>query len=456
MDRRFEERKRELLEDCQVAPEVFQGMMQRLECFAQPFLRLLNRSEQRAHATQYFSGLLSDLHQKNCEAIAYRHDEDRQGLQLFIGASPWDYQPWVSELAGQVGEKIGESDGVIAFDPSAFPKSGEHSVGTQRQWCGRLGKLENCQVGVFMGYVSREEHALVNMRLYLPNEWAKDRTRRNKCGVPREIRYHTRHQLALQMLAESGPLLPHDWITGDDEMGRPYRFRRDLDALNEKYLLAVPDNTSIRDLEAEPPPYKGQGTHPKVPFQRVSQWRESLPDEAWTRVEVRDAEKGPLVVHIVKCRVCTRTERRAVGEPETLVVIRYREEGAIKHDYYLSNAPISTPLKEFARVAKAHHRIEHCIQRAKSEAGLADYQVRTWQGWHHHIILSMVATWFLISEKRRGEKMDTSHHGSTNTRRTCPIDPSAHSMRHSGTHYQRENSMACAKRAGKVLSPQST
>lgn len=445
MDRRFEERKRELLEDCQVAPEVFQGMMRRLKSFAQPFLRLLVRSEQREHATQYFSGLLSDLDQKNCEAIAYRHDEDRQGLQAFIGTSPWNYRPWVQELAEQVGREIGECDGVIAFDPSAFPKSGEHSVGTQRQWCGRLGKIDNCQVGVFMGYVSREEHTLVNMRLYLPREWARDRERRKRCGVPREIRYETRHQLALQMLAESGSLLPHAWITGDDEMGRPYRFRRDLNDLQEQYLLAVPDNTSIRDLEAEPPAYKGQGTHPKVPFQRVSEWQASLPDDAWTRIEVRDAEKGPLVVYIVKRRVCTRTERRAVGEPETLVIIRYSEEGAIKHDYYLSNAPIVTPLKEFSRVAKAHHRIEHCIQRSKSEAGLADYQVRNWQGWHHHIILSMVATWFLISEQRRGKKMDTSHHRTADSRWSCTVDSLPHSMRYTATHHQGKDTMACAK-----------
>jgi hypothetical protein len=270
------------------------------------------------------------------------------------------------------------------------------------------------------------------------------------------MRYQTRHQLALQMLNESGHLLPHAWITGDDEMGRPYRFRRDLDAIQEQYLLAVPDNTSIRDLEAEPPEYKGKGTHPKVAFQRVSKWKESQPDDAWTRVEVRDAEKGPLVVHIMKRRVCTRTERRAVGEPEMLVVIRYREDGAIKHDYYLSNASLETPLREFARVAKAHHRIEHCIQRAKSEAGLADYQVRTWQGWHHHVTLSLVATWFLICEKRRGEKMDTCHHGSTDPRWLSATDPTRSTLRYASTHRKRTNPVARAKRTGPVLSSQKT
>ena len=152
MDRRFEARKQELLDDCQVSPELFKGAMNRLEVFAQPFVDCLVRSEQVAHANRYFQGLLSDLKRKNSESIAYRHDEDRMGLQLFVGKSPWDHRLLLNVLARQVGNELGEPDGVISLDPSAFPKKGTGSVGVQRQWCGRLGKIENCQVGVFMGY----------------------------------------------------------------------------------------------------------------------------------------------------------------------------------------------------------------------------------------------------------------------------------------------------------------
>jgi SRSO17 transposase len=208
MDRRFETRKRELLEDCQVSPEVFNGMLNRLEKFAEPFIECLDRVKQKEHAKTYFQGLLSDLQKQIAEAIAYRHDQERVGLQLFIGSSPWDHKPLIEVLVNQVGTAIGEADAVISFDPSAFPKKGNKSVGVQRQWCGRLGKVDNCQVGVFMGYASREEQSLVNLRLYLPKQWAKDRARRKECGVPKKIRHQTRYQLALAMLAESGASLP--------------------------------------------------------------------------------------------------------------------------------------------------------------------------------------------------------------------------------------------------------
>jgi SRSO17 transposase len=445
MDRRFEARKRELLADCEVSPEIFNGMVKRLAEFVEPYVERLWRVEQEEHARTYVQGLLSDLKRKNAESIAYRHDQDRIGLQLFIGASPWDHQPLIEVLVDQVGTAIGEPDGVISFDPSAFPKKGNMSVGVQRQWCGRLGKVENCQVGVFMGYATREEQTLVNMRLYLPKSWAKDRRRRKACGVPKEIRYQTRHQLALDMLAESGASLPHAWVTGDDEMGRPYGFRRDLHALSEQYLLAVPSTTLIRDLEADPPSYCGRGPHPQVPFQRVSKWCESLPKGAWTQVEVRDAEKGPLFVDIVKRRVSGRTERRKVAPPETLVVIRWRDEtDAAKVDYYLSNAPYNTPLDEFARVSKLHSRIEQCIKRSKSEAGLAQYQVRSWNGWHHHVALSLIATWFLVQETRSGKKNDSSDDGTSGAGGIVIATSPTCSVRHSRANSQGSYSLVGA------------
>jgi hypothetical protein len=146
----------------------------------------------------------------------------------------------------------------------------------------------------------------------------------------------------------------------------------------------------------------------------VDRWRESVPAEAWRRIDVRDGEKGPLVVEAVKTRVQARTERtRGQSREEVLLVIRaIDEDGKMKHDYYLSNAPVEISLEELARVAKAEHRIEESIQRGKSEAGLADYEVRSWVGWHHHQTLSLIAIWFLICERRRGKKMDAGDHGS--------------------------------------------
>ncbi len=230
MEPRFQERKAQVLADCQVPPTTFRGAVQRLEAFAQPFVATLPSPESRQYTGTYLAGLLSDLEHKNAEAIAYRYDLDRQTLQTDLGISPWEHAPLIDELNGQVVRDLGRPDAVLVFDPSAFPKKGNASVGVQRQWCGRLGKVENCQVGLFLGYVTDEEHVLVDFRLYLPKEWAQDKKRRKRCGVPKEVRYRTRHELALEMLDRRGATLPHGWISGDDEMGRPAWFRRKLAA----------------------------------------------------------------------------------------------------------------------------------------------------------------------------------------------------------------------------------
>jgi len=414
MERRFEIQKRKILKEADIKPQVFNGMLKRLEQFIKPFIASLGRREPKENARIYISGLLSDLGRKNVESIAYRYDRDRRALQRFIGSVPWDHQPLLEELARQIGAELGEDDGVIVFDPSGHKKCGNDSVGVQRQWLGRLGKVDNGQVAIYMGYASRKEHALVDTRLYLSKQWAKDKARRKKCGVPKQIRYQTRHEQALDMLKNNGQYLPHSWIAGDDEMGRSSRFRRDLRALGEQYLLAVPSNTSIRDLDSEPPVYGGRGQPPKQPFQRVDRWRGSLGDDAWTRINVRDGEKGPLVIEIVKRRVVARTERSWHDFTEELLIVTRTPDGngKVKYDYYLSNAPADTPLEELARVIKAEHRVEDSLKRAKSEAGLSDYEVRTWAGWYHHQTLSLIATWFLICETRRGKKIYAGTDGS--------------------------------------------
>jgi SRSO17 transposase len=413
MERRFRLRLDELLDDAEVPPGLLRGVLPRLEAFLQPFLDSLRSAPQQTNARHYVQGLLSDLPSKDAESIAYLHDRERQGLQKFLGQADWDHQPLLTELVRQVGAELGESDGVLVFDPSAFPKQGTESVGVQRQWCGRLGKIDNCQVGIYLGYVSRREHALVDVRLYLPKEWTRRKRRRQKAGVPPEVRFHTRHELALQMLDERGPKLPHAWISGDDEMGRCSWFRQELRLRQECYLLAVPSNTLVRDLTAADPPYRGRGPRPQVPFGRGDHWCAGVPEDAWQTIEVRDGEKGPVMVQAVWTLGQARTEGQAADVAESLVVFRERHaDGTCKHDYLLSNACLTTPLAEFARVFKAQHRIEECLKRAKGEAGLGDYQVRTWQGWHHHQTLSLVATWFLTQETRRGKNADTGVDGA--------------------------------------------
>jgi SRSO17 transposase len=409
MEQRFHIRLGELLEDAEIPPGLLRGVLPRLESFLQPYVEVLLSPEQQTNARHYVQGLLSDLESKDAESIAYLHDRERQGLQKFIGQAPWDHRPLVGVLTRQVDAELGEPDAVLVLDPSAFPKKGTESVGVQRQWCGRLGKTDNCQVGVYLGFVSRLEEALVDFRLFLPREWAADRKRRKKAGVPAEVRFRTRHELALEMLDERGPALPHAWISGDDEMGRSSWFRHELRSRGERYLLAVPSNTLVQDLLGPEPPYSGRGRRPVLPFVRVDRWCAALAEGDWETVEVRDAEKGPLMVQMAWTLVQARSGGRPSGVLERLVIFREQQsDGTWKHDYMLSNAVLGTPSAEFARVFKAEHRIEECLKQAKSEAGLGDYQVRTWEGWHHHMTLSLMATWFLIQETRRGKNTDAS------------------------------------------------
>lgn len=446
MERRYEVRLEQMLAQAEVSPELMRGLLKRLETFVEPFAESLAGPQQRRHAAEYMTGLLSKLERKTGEAIAYLHDQERQGLQKFVGEVPWEHKPLLATLATQVGKDLGEADAVLVFDPSAFPKKGTKSVGVARQWCGRNGKVDNCQVGVFMAYVSRKEHALVNKRLYLPKDWTKDRARCKAAGVPPKIKFLTRHQLALEMLDECGNQLPHGWIAGDDEMGRSSQFRRELQSRTERYLLAVPSNTLIRDLDVPPPEYSGRGCHPMSPFLRLDRWRAALPEDAWTRIEVRDGEKGPLGIEVVKRRVQARTEAGGTGPEELLFVTRERQaDGTFKHDYYLSNADPETLLTELARVTKAAHRVEECLERAKGEAGLADYQVRNWTAWHHHQTLSLLAAWFLNQETRRGKNPDPCADSAATPTTDRGFDRRAPQNEHSLLALPHQHSLATSK-----------
>ena len=176
-----------------------------------------------------------------------------------------------------------------------------------------------------------------------------------------------------------------------------------------------------------------------------------LPAEAWTRLSVRDGEKGPLEVEIVARRVESKVERHVVGFEETLVVVRYEENGKQKYDYHLSNADRGTPLEEFARVAKAEHRIEECLKRGKSEAGLGDYQVRNWVGWHHHMTLSLLAAWFLVGETRRGNKAGAGYDAAPSPRRSGVDLSESVPMRYPDPQCTRTHALAGAQRTGAAV-----
>ncbi len=193
------QRQEALLSDCIVSPDVFASIVDRLCDFVVPYQHALETEAGKRHVHLYLAGLLSHLDRKNAEKIAALVDVERLVIQEFIGTAPWDHRPLIKVLVGHVVDQLGEPDGVIAFDPSSFPKRGTHSVGVKRQWCSHRGKVDNCQVGVYMGYVSRHDHALLDFRLSLPEEWARDAHRRQACHVPEEVQYHTRQEQCLEI-----------------------------------------------------------------------------------------------------------------------------------------------------------------------------------------------------------------------------------------------------------------
>jgi len=257
-----------------------------------------------------------------------------------------------------------------------------------------------------MAYASVKGHGPLDRRLFLPEDWAGDEKRREKCHVPDDVRHRTKWEIAADMLKGHGADVPHGWVAGDTDFGRATEFRAYLRDRGENYVLDVPRDTLIRDLNARRPRRRkaGKGRKREVPFVRVDTWAKKQPKSRWQRFIVRDGEKGPLQVEAIETRVLSKYEGR-IGPEERLVVIRSIEEKP-RTWYTLSNAPRKEELATLVWVHAERHRIEQLLQEAKGETGLAHYEVRSWVGWHHHMTLSLLALWFVqLERKRLGEKI---------------------------------------------------
>lgn len=389
-----------ILGDATLTPGAVRGCGDRLARFLERYLPRFRRAEQRHNATLVLRGLLSGLQRKTCEPIAVEAGVHRKPIQFLVGAGKWDDEAVMAELRRHVAEELADDQAVLIVDASTFPKSGSDSCGVGRQWCGRLGKQENCQRGAFLAYAAAGGYAPLDRRLYLPEDWADDPARREKCHVPEDVQFRQGWRIAADLIERSGPGLPHGWVAGDDEFGRPARFRAWLRRQGERYVLDVPSDTVVRDLECTRPERRaGRGARPQVPFGRVDAWAARQPEGRWTRLTVRGGEKGPLRVDAMAVRVRTKLERR-IGPEERLVVIRTVEAEPETH-YALSDAGPEVPLEELVRVRSTRHRIEEVFGAGKGEVGLGQYEVRSWVGWHHHMTLSLLALWFLCCERRR-------------------------------------------------------
>jgi SRSO17 transposase len=389
-----------LLEQTDVSPNDLQPCIEQLTGFVQRYLPLFARAEQRNHAQTILRGKLTGLQRKTTEPIATQAGQKRRPLQHFVGAGLWHDPTIRTELRCHVKEQLASFKAVLVLDNHGAPKKGDDSCGAARQWCGRLGKVDNCQVGYFLAYVAPRGKALVDARLFLPEERAADQEHRTKTFVPKEIVHQQGWRLGLELIQRCGPQLPHGWVAGDDEFGRCSEFRGLLRLGRERYVLDVPCDTLVRDLSQRRPP-SAPGRQERLPlFERAEVWAARQPKKRWRTFCWAGGEKKPRRVRAMQQWMQTKDEDGLVGARERLVVMQTCEKKP-RTWYTLSNAPKEVPLAEVVRARGAQHAVEELFEEGCQEVGLNHYEVRSWTGWAHHMTLTLLALWFLQLERLR-------------------------------------------------------
>ena len=391
--------------------------------FHQHFAPLFGRTEAQRRSEQYLRGLLvQQTDRRNAENIAEAVDgATPRALQRFLTEAPWPTAPVIDALQAYLAPRLTAADGegVWVLDETGFPKQGTHSVGVARQYCGTLGKVGNCQLGVFLAYVSTRGHALVDRRLYLPEAWAGDPQRRARAGVPADIGYQTKAELGLAMLrqARMAGHLPGRWVTGDEGYGQVPSLRDALDTDGWWYVLEVPRTTPVfaQPARTAVPPWSGRGrppTKPRLlagepPPQAVQALAATLAPDAWQVLTVADGAQGPRTYQFAAQRVCE--SRDGLPGRACWLVLRRNLDGS-EPKYSLSNAPADTPLVTLGWVGAMRWPIETEFETEKGEAGLDEYEVRGWPGWHHHITLSLLAGAFLLTVQQDWGGKDAPAH----------------------------------------------
>ena len=393
------------------ANEVEERLLPELQAYHERYSPLFKRREQREQSVKYLHGLLLDLPNKSTESIVLHREGDNpnavRAAQQFIGQGAWNDDAILGQHWQEVEEDLGDENGVIILDGSDFPKQGKNSVGVKRQWCGELGKTDNCQAGVFLVYASAKGYTLVHRRLYMPEEWLIDDAyaeRRAQCGVPADLDFQTKPRLGLDMLKEiaaAGTLSFH-WLTCDEAFGRDTSFL-DEAAQYVKYFAEVPKDTRIwRNRPATGvPEWSGQGRKPTKAqlvadapaAETVDAVAATLPITAWSRHTVKEGSKGPILADFASLRVVA--VRDGLPGPDVWLVFRRQiDTGELK--CFLSNAPDDTPLTTFVWLSGMRWPVETSFEEGKQEVGLGDYQTRSWIGWHHHMTLCILAHFFLV------------------------------------------------------------
>ena len=393
--------------------------------FVRRYERIFHHQAQRRHFEAYLRGLIGPLERKSIEPIAVDQGVPWHRLEDFISRAHWDAEALLAEHIRHVRESLGSRRGIIIIDPTSFPKKGVASVGVARQWCGQLGKEENCVVGANLAYASEKGHTFLSRRLYLPKEWAGNRSCRRAVRVPDDVVFRTSGELAYEMIASvRRSALPHEWITGDEEFGKLPWLQDWLHADGERYVLEVPTTTRVwvtlpRRRKSGPIGLlkrlrvRGSG-RPRLA--RVNDFGCELPDRAWSLHDVRDGSKGPIRVYAALVRV--RFSRpKEVDRREGWLLIAQTLDQKAQTKYFLSNAGAEITTDALLAAGFARWPVEQCFGQGKNETGLGDYETRSWPGWHRHTALSFLAHhWLVLERTRLGEKISRDDPGGSTSR----------------------------------------
>lgn len=399
---------------------------QEFEAFHRLFAPAFCRVEQLDLSRLYLQGLMSPLQRKSMEPIALslRDTKRVRSLQLFMGSGKWETETLANIHKQEAAKTLAHEDGVFSVDSSEFPKKGKESVGVARQYCGRLGKVDNCQSGVFLGYSSSKGYGLVDRRLFLPEMWFSEeyRERRQKCKIPEETIFKTKITMALEMIQEQqkSGLFPGKWIACDEFFGRDSQF---LDDLPKElfYFAEVPRNTHVwlEQPVVEMPAYSGRGRKPKkmrcntkaITVLELSKNKNLV----WHQVALAEGAKGPIVAKVT--RVPVFESRNELPGKQIWLFIRCSIDSH-KVSYFLSNAPMNISFDQMCHVCTMRWPIEQCFEEGKSELGMDHYEHRSWQAWHRHMTFVFIAQLFLLRVRHRLKKNSGSHavssHADTN------------------------------------------
>ena len=366
-----------------------------LEDAAWQLRRHFRRPEAYEHAADYLRGLVAEVERKNgwqlAEHVGYAHP---RAIQRVLDRYAWEAEAVRDDLRAYAVAELGDPDGVLVVDETAFPKQGTHSVGVARQSCGTLGKRANCQVGVFLGYASRKGHVGLDRALYLPQEWTDDRARCRQAGIPDEVPFCTKPRLALALLERAlAAGVPAAWVAADAVYGNDTKFRRALEARDQAYVVAVRSDSPVSTWPPFGPPDRWTVTAVVaaalsagvVPWQRRSAGEGAQGPRLydWAYLPVRPALRDGWVHSVLVRRHSERTDELAS---------------------YLVYAPAGTALEEVVRVAGARWTIDDLFKQAKGLVGLDQYEVRSWQGWYRHITLALLAFAILTIATKKGAR----------------------------------------------------